>query len=1034
MREPVLLALVHIFAILSNMNPVGISARGRKILHGYLRRYLNPEIEDEYFNLFEETYKFYTEELSNLSEDSLREDSSLITFQITNICRQIRKGLFLEERMIVFLQLLEFVYEDKKLTDQEKKVIDIVASTFNISNKEYENAFAFMLGEHLDDVSTDCIMIAEGCDGKESDSHWFKNRDKWKRLDIENLTGTLYFLHVESIDALIFSYSGSQSLFFKGRSVVPGRPYLLEQGVSIKGRGIRSIYYSGIIRSFYRDKYPDKIVFEGRDIEYSFKKSDQGVKRMSFRTDSGNLIGIMGGSGVGKSTLLNIMNGKMKPDKGTITFNGYDIHTESYALKGLIGYIPQDDLLLEELTVYQNMYYNARLCFGDCSDEEIIRLVNKVINDLELDDIRDLQVGDPLNKKISGGQRKRLNIGLELMREPAILFVDEPTSGLSSHDSSKVMELLKMQTRKGRLVFSIIHQPSSDILKMFDRLWILDKGGYMVYDGDPVDSLVYFKTETSQANAAESECRTCGNVETDDILQLIENKEVNEDGSRGAERQVRPQEWYERYLNSMAKLNTGTQPVKIPLPQSNFKVPDKISQVKTFFSRNLLRKISDRQYLIINLLESPVLALILAFLSKYIGENGYLLADNKNLPVFLFMSIVVALFVGLTVSAEEIFKDNRVLERQKYLEISRLGYLSSKIVFLFALSALQTFTFILVSNAILKIEGMLFSYWLILFSVSCFGNILGLNISAGMKSAVSIYILIPLILVPQLLLGGAMIKFDDLHPSMTKRVYVPVVGDIMTTRWAYEAITVEQFKSNRYEELFFEEDMIISQNDWYASFLIPMLMQKARECEFVINNDQYRAHFEDNLQKLSLHIGELSELSGIDNTDLIQLLNRSSYDTLVAGLTLNRLDSLKSSFRLNTLAAVAKKDTLMLRMEAKYGKQHIIDLMDKHRNIVLSEILMNRNSTDKLLETDEMIIQKADPVYMTPSSKIGRAQFYAPFKVLGKKRIDTLVFNIAVIWIMSIVLFITLYFNSLRGLIKRLETLTISGNVNKRVS
>jgi len=101
---------------------------------------------------------------------------------------------------------------------------------------------------------------------------------------------------------------------------------------------------------------------------------------------------------------------------------------------------------------------------------------------------------------------------------------------------------------------------------------------------------------------------------------------------------------------------------------------------------------------------------------------------------------------------------------------------------------------------------------------------------------------------------------------------------------------------------------------------------------------------------------------------------------------------------------------------------------------VLSEILMNRNSTDKLLETDEMIIQKADPVYMTPSSKIGRAQFYAPFKVLGKKRIDTLVFNIAVIWIMSIVLFITLYFNSLRGLIKRLETLTISGNVNKRVS
>lgn len=556
----------------------------------------------------------------------------------------------------------------------------------------------------------------------------------------------------------------------------------------------------------------------------------------------------------------------------------------------------------------------------------------------------------------------------------------------------------------------------------------------MVYDGDPVDSLVYFKTETSQVNAAESECRTCGNVETEDILQLIENKEVNEDGSRGTKRQVTPEEWYERYLNSMAKATSNKSPAKITLPKSNFKVPGKGSQLKTFFQRNLLRKISDKQYMIINLLESPALALILSFLSKYIGDNGYMLADNKNLPVFLFMSIVVALFLGLTVSAEEIFKDSRVLERQKYLEISRLGYLSSKIVFLFALSALQTLTFILVANAILKIEGMLMPYWLILFSVSCFGNILGLNISAGMKSAVNIYILIPLILVPQLLLGGAMIKFDDLHPSMTKQIYVPVVGDIMTTRWAYEAITVEQFKSNLYQELFFEEDMIISQNDWYASFLIPLLEQKARECEYAIGNDEFRDHSENNLQKLSLHIDELSELSGIDNSDLLNDLNRENYDTIVADLTLRRLDSLKSSFRLSSLASIARKDTLMIRLEAKYGKQHLIDLMDKHRNIVLSDFLLNRNSTDKLLETSDRIIQKADPVFMTTHSRVGRAQFYAPFKVLGKKKIDTLAFNVSVIWIMCIVLFITLYLNSLKGLIKRLEEFTIASNINKRVS
>ncbi|MDZ7635552.1 MAG: hypothetical protein U5L72_14420 [Bacteroidales bacterium] len=151
------------------------------------------------------------------------------------------------------------------------------------------------------------------------------------------------------------------------------------------------------------------------------------------------------------------------------------------------------------------------------------------------------------DKKISGGQRKRLNIGLELMREPAVLFADEPISGLASHDSENVMDLLKDQAMNGKLVFVIIHQPSSDILKMFDRLWLLDRGGYMIYDGDPVDAIVYFKTETSQANAAESECPTCGNVETDEILQIVEAKVVDPDGRKGEERQVSPVRWYHSY-------------------------------------------------------------------------------------------------------------------------------------------------------------------------------------------------------------------------------------------------------------------------------------------------------------------------------------------------------------------------------------------------------------------------------------------------------------------------------------------------------
>jgi ABC-type multidrug transport system ATPase subunit len=364
--------------------------------------------------------------------------------------------------------------------------------------------------------------------------------------------------------------------------------------------------------------------------------------------------------------MLNVLHGKTRPTAGNLFINGYDLYDESDQLQGLIGFVPQDDMLIEELTVYQNLYFNARLCFGDYNEEQLNQTVDKVLVDLDLYEIKDLQVGDVLNKKVSGGQRKRLNIGLELMREPGILFVDEPTSGLSSFDSEKVMTLLKNQALAGKLVFTIIHQPSSDILKMFDRLWILDKGGYMIYDGDPVEALVYFKTETSQANAAESECPNCGNIETENILHIVEVKVIDNAGFPGKDRQVSPKDWYDRYRKKMMP-SFSDAPDKAALPKSNFRVPVKSEQLKTFILRNIKRKLADRQYMMINLLEVPILALILGYLSKYSINSDYTFGGNKNYAVFLFMSIIVALFVGLTVSAEEIFRDRKILEREKFL-------------------------------------------------------------------------------------------------------------------------------------------------------------------------------------------------------------------------------------------------------------------------------------------------------------------------------------------------------------------------------
>ena len=200
------------------------------------------------------------------------------------------------------------------------------------------------------------------------------------------------------------------NLYVEGNKVTPRKAYFLNPGSIIKGPNIQSIYETEITKQFLKDKTKVKIVLSGEELEFQFKNSTNGIQKFNFSEESGHLVGIMGGSGTGKSTLLNLLNGKIEPTKGRVHINGYSI--QRAGREGVIGYVPQDDLLFEELSVYDNLYFNAKICFSDFSKSLVKKTVDKVLEDLDLSEIKDLKVGDPLNKTISGGQRKRLNIAL----------------------------------------------------------------------------------------------------------------------------------------------------------------------------------------------------------------------------------------------------------------------------------------------------------------------------------------------------------------------------------------------------------------------------------------------------------------------------------------------------------------------------------------------------------------------------------------------------------------------------------------------
>jgi len=419
------------------------------------------------------------------------------------------------------------------------------------------------------------------------------------------------------------------------------------------------------------------------------------------------------------------------------------------------------------------------------------------------------------------------------------------------------------------------------------------------------------------------------------------------------------------------------------------------------------------------------LAFILGFFTKYTSYGSYVFGENKNYPVFLFMAVVVSMFIGLSVSAEEIIRDKKILQREQFLNLSRNAYLFSKIMFLFLLSAIQTITFVLLGDFVLEIHGMTLSFWLVLFSTSCFSNMIGLNISSGLNSVITIYILIPLILVPQLLLGGAMIKFDDLHGGITNKVYVPVIGDLMTTRWAYEAMAVTQFKDNEFEKHFFDYEKGVSDAAFKSSFLIPKIESLLIDCERNIEFDQNPEETQDYFVLIQNEISKLTDDAGFAAFPNIDKLNIKDFNLEILEQTRQYLDGIKLHFMGLSSESGYKKDFQYSRLVDSLGRDGVYEFKQSYFNQALADLVLNRTEVNKMVQIDLQLIQKKDPIFMYPDSKVGRAHFYAPVKRIGNYYIDTYWFNLVIIWLGTALLFLTLWADLLRKLVDFFESLKL---------
>ncbi|MDH5598640.1 MAG: ATP-binding cassette domain-containing protein, partial [Cyclobacteriaceae bacterium] len=939
----------------------------RNNISEFLSVHLNQESRITYLKLFDSyASDYHVEEkpyIKNIDTDTLAFVDEWKN--IIEISHEVNKALTIPQKLVLLVKIIELVFADGEISERQGNLIFYIAEALKISHKTLNRLKLFVTGQDIEELSSKNILIID----EGSDDYITKG----PRIQAKNITGLIAILRIPDTETYFIKYLGISALYLNGIPIKSRKIDVFPTGSSIRGNKIETIYFSDIVSKFLIDKETAQITFTVEHLFYHFKSGRAGLQNINIAEEGGKLIGLMGSSGSGKSTLLSVLNGMEEPSSGRVIVNGINIHENKEEIEGLFGFVPQDDLLIEELTVFENLYYASKLSLSDKSEKELSELINGLLINLGLSETADLKVGSPLDKTISGGQRKRLNIGLELLREPSILFVDEPTSGLSSNDSENIMDLLKELSLRGKMIFVVIHQPSSSIFKMFDKLIILDIGGFQIYCGNPVDAVLYFKDIVNAANKTLSTCPECGNINSEQIFNIIETKVVNEFGRLTPVRKISPGQWYQYFREKIVIPKIHHAKDKLETLQN---IPTKFNQFKIFVQRDVKSKIANKQYMAINLLEAPVLAFFMAFMVRYhatveVNSPAYSFFENDNIPVYFFMSIIVSLFMGLTVSAEEIFRDRKILRREKFLNLSRGSYLFSKVGVLFTISAIQTASYVIIGDSILQIEGMEPRFWLILFSVSCFANILGLNISSAFYSAVTIYILIPILLIPQLLLSGVVINFDKFNPKVSTMEGVPLVGETMASRWAFEAAMVTQYKDNPFEKQFYQLDRKIANAGYKKIYYIPRL---ETELSFCINNFTKRYTSENESISLSLELLKYEiqkELNHFPNYtfDKLELLTVNEFDTSVYNYTSKFIQYIKSYYSINYSKFQKEKDQMIQNMiSTSEGKEDYNNQKNKYQNETIINTLRARDLSKRIIKHNDKLIRKVDPIYITETS------------------------------------------------------------------
>jgi ABC-type multidrug transport system ATPase subunit/pSer/pThr/pTyr-binding forkhead associated (FHA) protein len=656
---------------------------------------------------------------------------------------------------------------------------------------------------------------------------------------------------VSSRHALLHQIGGSifiedrgsaNGTYVRGQRVPPGQKIAVQSGekiyigpmplqIEVSATGAADV----IQEEYAADRWAGKPLYEIEGWSLFLEVVDRDnpgqmktlLDNVSFKALPGDMIALMGPSGAGKTTLLLTLNGYLPPTSGVVRINGEDLYNIYDTLRGSIGYVPQDDLVHPELTVFEAVKYSAKFRLPpDYSDDEIDARVEQTLKDLGLDGVKNLMIGRPEKKILSGGQRKRVNIALELVTDPVILFLDEPTSGLAADDTTALIELLANLTKEtGKTIVMTIHQPAKDEFEKFTHCLIMGYGGVPMYFGPTKGEAYKFfgslKERAGQRNDIDN---------PRDMFEMLAVRErpifdriraQNPNAGRGEARRLAAMEWraeffqdqnatYRRMYSGRREIGAGQSTHGLPPGRTQTR-----GQLGLLLSRYFKCKVRDTGGIVIMLAQAPIIGVLLLAVfggqkptvpswclaamqeltKKGEGEaaagadvlKGMTQASDHTAAVFFL--VVSAIWFGTSNAAREIVSERAIYLRERMVNLGLFNYVMSKYIMLAFFCVLQCAMLLAIVFFGLGFHGGIDAFVRelgALVATALVAVALGLLLSTVVQSSEAAMALTPIALIPQIVLGGLLVPMTSVPQELSYLYHA------IPARWGFEATIVPE--------------------------------------------------------------------------------------------------------------------------------------------------------------------------------------------------------------------------------------------------